>query len=148
MCISTKFIALLNETTHELIDGFDWHDVKVNNGLAWAKTTFVDPIIHLNGLAPNLDGGFYNTIRIGMKWDTDKIDNPIIAGCQIFFQTAVSDWSALVPEWDGTTDESGVGEFVFNIRSNSKADAVFTSFRFDPFDVADVDLAIAYIIIE
>ena len=130
------------------MSGFHWYDFRVKNGMATAMTAMSDPIIYLTKLVGEFDGSLYTKIRIGMKWDREQIEHPVRAGCQIFFQTPVSGWSPLVPDWDGTVDEDGVGEFVFNLRSNSKTNTKITVLRFDPFDVADAEFAIKYIIIE
>ena len=124
---------------------------KLDKNLAWAKSTVNDPIVYIRNLTGDIDGEIYRTIRIGMKWDTEKVKDPVGAGCQIFFTTPEGSWSdsrRLVPKWDGKIDENGVGEFVFELSTNSQTDGMITNMRFDPFDVADAEFAIEYIIIE
>ncbi len=120
---------------------------------AVTKSNTADPIVFLTNLY-NFDetsAKKYSRIRIGMKWDTSVVTNPVAYGCSIFFttenETGYSEDKRIKAVWNGKTDENGVGEFVIDLASNEKASDI-RSFRFDPFDANGCEFGIAYIIIE
>ena len=86
-----------------------------------------------------------------MKWDTSVVPNPAGRGMCIYFttenETDFAEDRRIGASWNGTTDENGIGEFVIDLKSNAKS-ADIRSFRFDPFDIANCEFGIAYIIIE
>ena len=125
--------------------------LEVKNGFACNSSVGGDPIVYFMNLLDDLDKTLYSRIRIGMRWDRERMENPIPVGCQIFYTTPSSGWSGnqcVVPSWNGEVDENGVGEFVFDFDPKTKPFSSVKSFRLDPFDVANTDFAIAYIIVE
>ncbi len=125
--------------------------LEVKNGFACNSSVGGDPIVYFMNLLDDLDKTLYSRIRIGMRWDRERMENPIPVGCQIFYTTPSSGWSGsqcVIPSWNGEVDENGVGEFVFDFDPKTKPFSSVKSFRLDPFDVANTDFAIAYIIVE
>ena len=134
-----------------MLEGCTAYGFTIKDGFAWAKSVTADPIVYLKNLTGLIDGKVYRKITVGMKWDTEKVKAPNGSGCQMFFTTPEGGWSdsrKLTPKWDGKTNENGVGEFVFDLSSNSQTKGTITAMRFDPFDFADAEFAIEYIIIE
>lgn len=134
------------------IEGCSPNKFDLIDGIAMTKAVTADPILFLEKLVQfgEIDASLYTTIRVGMKWDRDRVPNPASYGCSVFFTTEDSGYSAdkrLNASWNGTVDERGIGEFVFDFSSYADK-ASLRMIRFDPFDYANVDFGIAYIIIE
>ncbi len=134
---------------------YDCNPVKpvLDGTVAITKSLVGDPIVYLSDLYKfdKESAAMYSKIRIGMKWDTSVVPNPAGRGMCIYFttenETAFAEDRRIGASWNGTTDENGIGEFVIDLKSNAKS-ADIRSFRFDPFDVANCEFGIAYIIIE
>ena len=114
-----------------------------------SKTT--DPIVYLTTALPaNLNGADYSKLIVGLKWNADQLADPSKKGCAIFFTTPNGGWAEarrINPKWDGELKD-GVGEMVFDLKSNSQFADKITALRFDPFDVKDAEFGIAYVILE
>ena len=114
-----------------------------------SKTT--DPIMYLTTALPaNLNGADYSKLIVGLKWNADQLADPTKKGCAIFFTTPNGGWAEarrINPKWDGELKD-GVGEMVFDLKSNSQFADKITALRFDPFDVKDAEFGIAYVILE
>lgn len=123
----------------------------MNGEYASATAVTNDPIVFLNSLVSSLNGALTSKIRIGLKWNTKEVRNPVEEGCIIFFTVAgKEEWDInqrLSGTWDGTLDENGVGEIVFDCASNEQFKTRVDGIRFDPFN-AKSSFEIAYIVIE
>ncbi len=142
-CFTAVDFAAATKLDHCTTDKFT-----VSDGLATAKPKTSDPNVYLTDLVPDLNGANYSTVRVGMKWDMDSVANPTNKGCSIFFTTAEGSWSEdrrIMATWDGTVDENGIGEFIFDLKSNEAFATTITAIRFDPYDKAGAEFSLSYV---
>lgn len=118
---------------------------------AYAEADGYDPIVFLTDMLNLIDASSTTSIRVGMKWDREKIADPTESGCKLFFRPAGEPaWliaNALEGTWDGSVDENGFGEIVFTCSQNAAFAGMIDDLRFDPF-ARSAAFEIAYIIME
>lgn len=123
----------------------------VKNGAAGGTSRTSEPFMNLTTALPaGFNGGEFSRLIVGMKWDADKVQDPASAGCALFFITSGGGWSEtrrINAAWNGTLTD-GIGEMVFDLKSNVQFADLITGLRFDPFDVKGVEFGVAYMIFE
>lgn len=128
-------------------------DVKMvlKDGSAYAVASTRDPILFLDGFIDLFNGTAVTQIRVYMKWNPEVVENPTEKGCKIFFTTVDnSKWDAgrcIDGEWNGSFDEHGFAEIIFDCTSSKDFNGMIDKLRFDPFDIK-TDFVIEKIVIE
>ncbi|MBQ8758602.1 MAG: hypothetical protein IJZ20_02820, partial [Clostridia bacterium] len=117
------------------------------DGIGRTKSAGTDPIVLLHTVTGTFNGKDVQKIRMGIVWDKENVKlTP-----QLYYATVSSPgyaWQRMFEGKIGETDENGVTEVVFDVTIQSAFQDTVKELRFDPFDLADTEFGIAYIILE
>lgn len=104
----------------------------------FAEATTRDPIVFFNDLLSDFNGASISEIRVYLKWDTEALENPAEGACRLYFTTQEQPkWmiaNRIDGAWDGTFDDEGFAELVFDCASVEAFQTVVKNLRFDPFE--------------
>lgn len=114
----------------------DTFELKQNSVYASGATR--DPIVFFNDLISGFNGTTVSEIRIALKWDELVLEDPTTRSCRLYFTTAEQPkWlvsNHIDGTWDGTRDENGFAEIVFDCTACEGFQTMIEALRFDPFE--------------